>query len=62
MAVKIEDVLSRRIRMLILDAQAALDSAEKVVKLMASELGKNEAWAEKELADFKITGEKYLIK
>lgn len=62
MAVKIEDVLSRRIRMLILDAQAALDSAEKVVKLMASELGKDEGWIEKELADFRITGEKYLIK
>lgn len=62
MAMKIDDVLSRRIRMLILDAQAALDSAEKVVKLMASELAKDEAWIEKELADFQITGEKYLIK
>ncbi|OOG69633.1 glycerol-3-phosphate dehydrogenase/oxidase [Algoriphagus sp. A40] len=62
MALKIEDVLSRRIRMLILDAQAALDSAEKVAKIMASELGKDSAWIEMELADFKITGEKYLIK
>lgn len=62
MAVKIEDVLSRRIRMLILDAQAALDSAEKVVKLLASELGKDQEWIEKELADFQKTGEKYLIK
>jgi len=62
MAVKIEDVLSRRIRMLILDAQAALDSAEKVVKLMASELGKDEGWIEKELEDFRKVAEKYLIK
>lgn len=62
MAVKIDDVLSRRVRMLILDAQAALDSAEKVVKLMAFELGKDSVWIEKELADFKVTGEKYLIK
>jgi glycerol-3-phosphate dehydrogenase len=62
MALKIEDVLSRRIRMLILDAQAALDSAEKVATLMAAELGKDAAWIEKELDDFRKVGEKYLIK
>lgn len=62
MALKIEDVLSRRIRMLILDAQAALNSADKVVKLMASELGKDAGWMEKELDDFRKVGEKYLIK
>lgn len=62
MAVKVEDVLSRRVRMLILDAQAALDSAEKVATLMAAELGKDAVWIENERADFKQTGEKYLIK
>ncbi len=62
MALKIEDVLSRRIRMLMLDAQAALDSAEKVVKLMAKELGKDEVWKEKELAEFSSLAKKYLIK
>ena len=62
MALKIEDVLSRRIRMLILDAQAALDSAEKVGKLMAIELGKDEAWIAEELEDFRKVAEKYLIK
>jgi glycerol-3-phosphate dehydrogenase len=62
MAVKVEDVLSRRIRMLILDAQAAMDSAEKVAKLMALELAKDAAWIEKELADFRTVAEKYVIK
>ena len=62
MAVKIDDVLSRRIRMLILDAQAALDSGRKVAELMAVELKKTPEWIEKELADFQKTGEKYLIK
>jgi len=62
MAVKVEDVLSRRIRMLILDAQAAIESAEKVAKLLAAELGKGESWIEKELADFKKTAEKYKMK
>ncbi|GAB3228275.1 glycerol-3-phosphate dehydrogenase/oxidase [Algoriphagus aestuariicola] len=62
MAVKVEDILSRRIRMLILDAQAALDSAKKVASLMASELEKDSVWIEKELADFQLTGKKYLIR
>jgi glycerol-3-phosphate dehydrogenase len=62
MAVKVEDVLSRRIRMLILDAQAALDSAEKVAKLMASILQKDQTWIESEVADFNKTAKKYLIK
>ena len=62
MALKVEDVLSRRIRMLILDAKAALESAEKVARLMASELGKEEPWIQEELADFRKTAEKYLLK
>lgn len=62
MAVKVEDVLSRRIRILILDAQAAIDSAEKVARIMASELNKDESWIEKELADFRNLAAKYLIK
>lgn len=62
MAVKIEDVLSRRIRMLILDAQAALDSARKVAELMAVELKRDSNWIEQELLDFQAIGEKYLIK
>jgi glycerol-3-phosphate dehydrogenase len=48
--------------MLILDAQAAIDSAPKVVKMMAEEMGKDEAWIETELEDFQKTAEKYLIK
>ncbi len=62
MAIKIEDVLSRRIRILILDAQAAIDTAPLVSRLMAGELGKNEEWITKELADFQKTAEKYLIR
>ncbi|RIW18630.1 glycerol-3-phosphate dehydrogenase/oxidase [Algoriphagus lacus] len=62
MAMKVEDVLARRIRMLILDAKAASESAEKVARLMASELGKDESWIQNELADFQKTAEKYVIK
>ena len=62
MAVKVEDVLARRIRMLFLDAQASIDSAPTVARLMAAELEKDEAWIESELADFNRTASKYLIK
>ncbi|TDK46100.1 glycerol-3-phosphate dehydrogenase/oxidase [Algoriphagus formosus] len=62
MAVKVEDVLSRRIRMLILDAQAALDSSLKVAEIMAQELGKDSKWIKQELSDFRKVAEKYLIK
>ncbi|TDQ13699.1 glycerol-3-phosphate dehydrogenase [Algoriphagus boseongensis] len=62
MAIKVEDVLSRRIRLLILDAQAALNSAEKVAKIMASEMGKDEPWISQELEDFRSVAEKYLLK
>lgn len=62
MAVKLEDILSRRIRLLVLDAQAATESAPKVAKLLAIELGKNDQWIEKQLADFQKLAQKYLIK
>ncbi|GAB3663777.1 glycerol-3-phosphate dehydrogenase/oxidase [Echinicola sediminis] len=62
MALKLEDVLSRRMRILILDAKTALEMAPKVVKIMAQEMGKTEAWEEEELADFTKVAKKYLIK
>lgn len=62
MAMKVEDALARRIRMLFLDAQAAIDSAPRVAELMAKELGKDEVWIKAELATFMKTAKKYLIK
>jgi glycerol-3-phosphate dehydrogenase len=62
MAVKVDDVLSRRVRILILDAQAAIDAAPKVAKLMAEEMNQDANWVENELADFQKTASKYLIK
>jgi glycerol-3-phosphate dehydrogenase len=62
MAMKVEDILARRIRMLFLDAQAAIDTAPKVAKLMANEMGQDEEWIASELTDFNKTASKYLIK
>jgi len=61
MAMKVEDLLARRIRILFLDAQASMDMAPKVAELMAKELGKDEAWIEKQLKDFNKLAMRYLI-
>lgn len=62
MAMKVEDVLSRRMRILLLDAKAALDMAPKVAELMAAELGKNESWIADELLEFDKLANKYILK
>jgi glycerol-3-phosphate dehydrogenase len=61
MAVKIEDVLSRRIRILVLDARAAKQMALKVAQIMAQEMGKDKEWISGELEDFDKLAKKYII-
>lgn len=62
MAMKVEDILSRRIRVLILDALAASDMAPKVAEIMAKELGKDSNWIAAELEDFQKLAKKYILK
>lgn len=52
MARKVEDVLSRRFRVLFLDRQAAIRMAPKVAEIMRHELNKDENWKNLELDDF----------
>jgi glycerol-3-phosphate dehydrogenase len=61
MAMKVEDVLARRIRILFLDAKASMEMAPKVAELMAQELGKDEVWIEDQLKDFNKLAKRYLI-
>jgi glycerol-3-phosphate dehydrogenase len=61
MALSVEDVLSRRIRLLILDPEAALASAETVARTMAGVLHKEEDWITAELTNFRKIAAKYLI-
>ncbi|MBS1526965.1 MAG: glycerol-3-phosphate dehydrogenase/oxidase [Bacteroidetes bacterium] len=61
MARTVEDVLARRVRLLFLDAQAAMDSAPLVAKLMAAELGKNRGWQEGQVASFLQLAGNYLL-
>lgn len=62
MALKIEDFLSRRCRILLLDAKASMQMAPKVAEIMAKELKKDGAWITEELEEFNKLAKKYLIK
>ncbi|WP_372795008.1 glycerol-3-phosphate dehydrogenase/oxidase [Lutibacter sp.] len=52
MARTVEDVLARRTRCQLLDAKESIKMAPKVAKVMAAELGEDEAWEEKQVADY----------
>jgi len=52
MARRVEDVLSRRTRALLLDAKASMEIAPKVAQLMARELGRDEDWVNAEVATY----------
>ena len=61
MAITIDDVLSRRTRMLLLNAQAALESAELVAEYLAQELDKDQAWVKQEVAEFNALAKEYTL-
>jgi len=52
MARTVDDVLARRTRALFLNAKAALAMAPAVARLLATELGRDEAWQQRQLAEF----------
>jgi len=60
MARTIEDVLARRIRILFLDAKAAIQAAPKVAEIMAQELNYDEDWERLQLIDFIKLAQGYL--
>jgi glycerol-3-phosphate dehydrogenase len=60
MARTVEDVLARRTRALLLDARASIEAAPRVAKLMAAELGYNEAWIESQVRAFREFASNYL--
>ncbi|PLX13831.1 MAG: FAD-dependent oxidoreductase [Marinilabiliales bacterium] len=62
MARNIEDFLARRIRLLFLDARAAIKASETVAKIMASELGYRRKWQKEQIESFnKLAGGYILI-
>lgn len=61
MAETIEDILARRVRLLFLDARAAIDSAHHVARIIAEEKGYSEEWAQKQENEFIELAKGYLL-
>ena len=61
MARTVEDFLARRTRVLFLDANAAIEMAPAVAKLMAKELKNNRKWVKEQVESFNEVAKKYLI-
>jgi len=62
MAVTVEDMLARRIRLLFLDAKAAMEAAETVAEIMAAEMNKDKQWINEQVATFINLAKGYLVK
>jgi glycerol-3-phosphate dehydrogenase len=62
MAITVEDILSRRIRLLFLDAGAAIEAAPIVAKIMAAEMKKDQQWIDKQISVFNNLAKGYLLK
>lgn len=60
MARTVEDVLARRTRALFLNAQAAIDAAPEAARLLAKELGTDQAWRSAQVEKFVSLARGYL--
>ncbi len=61
MARTIEDVLARRVRILFLDAKAAIEIAPAVATILAKELNKDEEWQKEQISEFIALASQYCI-
>jgi glycerol-3-phosphate dehydrogenase len=61
MARTVADTLARRTRALFLDADAALEIAPRVARIMAAELQRDEAWIENQLVRMRALAANYVI-
>lgn len=61
MAITLDDILARRVRLLFLDSRAAISSCEKVARFMAKELGKDELWITNQISEFKTIASGFLL-
>ena len=52
MARTVEDVLARRTRSLLLNARASIEAAPAVASVLAGELGRDEIWRARQVADY----------
>jgi len=61
MARTVEDFLSRRTRILILDARASMEMAPKVAELMGRELKKDKTWRDNQVSSYRKLAQGYLL-
>lgn len=61
MARSVADVLSRRLRALMLDARAAVEMTPEVAHIMALELSRDEAWEKRQVEGFREVARGYLV-
>ncbi|MBT5707182.1 glycerol-3-phosphate dehydrogenase/oxidase [bacterium] len=61
MARTVEDVLSRRTRALLLDANASIQAAPEVAKIMSLELNQDEIWIEEQIRCFSKLAQNYCV-
>ena len=62
MALTVEDILARRVRLLFLDARAAIEAAPKVAGIIAGELGHDQDWEERQVREFTELAQRYILK
>jgi glycerol-3-phosphate dehydrogenase len=57
----VEDILARRIRLLFLDARAAIKVAPDVAKILGKQLNKDEDWVNNQIKEFNALAKNYLL-
>jgi len=62
MARTVEDVLSRRTRMLLLDAEKSVEMAPEVAGILAQELDKDQSWIDNQIKEYGELAEGYIIR
>ncbi|RZL63565.1 MAG: glycerol-3-phosphate dehydrogenase/oxidase [Pedobacter sp.] len=60
MAETVEDILSRRLRVLFIDAVAAIEMSKKVASILAKELGADKNWEENQIEIFNTLASGYI--
>ncbi|WP_405574911.1 glycerol-3-phosphate dehydrogenase/oxidase [Winogradskyella sp. Asnod2-B02-A] len=61
MALNVEDFLARRVRCQLLNAKESVKMAPLVSKIMAEELGKDQAWQNKQVTDYTKVTSNYIL-
>lgn len=61
MARTVEDVLARRTRALLLNARASIEAAPRVARLLAQELGRDDAWVAAQVAAYAAVARGYVF-